>query len=563
MNLFGLGLSALTTAQHNLQTTGHNINNAAVEGYSRQTVLTQSNGAMATGAGYIGRGVQAVTVLRAYDGFLHSQLVKSQSEGAAYVSYGNEIAQLSNLFSDHTTGVSPALQKFFDGLQAVASSPADAAARQELIGRADSLATQINESNRFIESQRQNINTQLDTVVAQINSYVERIHDMNQQITKAKASGVGNHQPNDLLDQRDQLVAEINQLVDVKVLEQDGNFSLTLGSGQVLLGGPTIYPLHVVPSATDPSRQVVAYTTSFTAGQANKSELADTNFKGGQLGGILAYRTDTLDPAQNALGRLALSITAEVNAAHEKGFDLNGDKGSSFFSAHINQPVVGTNNTGTASISLKLDDASKLSTHDYELRYKNNKLEIRQLPKGEFAEVDPTAPIVVDGFEINITDAAQMKEGDVWFLQPTRRAASGFSVTITDPAKIAAAGADENGNPLGSANGDAALKLAELQNKKTVGGMTGSAAGTGAMSFNEAFSQLVNRVAVNAQQNATSAAAQKNLIQQNYSAQQAVSGVNLNEEYLMLDRYADQFRAASKLIEVGSTLFDTLLGLRN
>ena len=75
MNLFGLGLSALNTAQNNLQTTGHNINNAAVEGYNRQSVLTQTNGARATGAGYIGRGFQAVTVQRAYDGFLHNQLV--------------------------------------------------------------------------------------------------------------------------------------------------------------------------------------------------------------------------------------------------------------------------------------------------------------------------------------------------------------------------------------------------------------------------------------------------------------------------------------------------------
>ena len=218
MNLYGLGLSALNVAQNNLNTTGHNIANSQVEGYNRQTVLTQTYGARSTGAGYIGRGVQAVTVQRSYDAFLQNQLVKSQSRGAALVTYGNEISQLNNLFSDPEAGINPAIQKFFESVNAVASTPADPAARQEMIGRADSLATQIKEANRFIDNQRQDINTQLATTVSQVNSYVERIQDMNQQIVNARASGVGGHEPNDLLDQRDQLVSELNQLVDVKVL---------------------------------------------------------------------------------------------------------------------------------------------------------------------------------------------------------------------------------------------------------------------------------------------------------------------------------------------------------
>ncbi len=579
MNLFGLGLSALNTAQVNLQTTGHNINNAAVEGYNRQSVLTQTNGARATGAGYIGRGVQAVTVQRAYDSFLQNQLVKSQSQGAALVAYGNEIAQLNNLFADRTAGVSPAIQKFFDGVQAVASNPADPAARQEMIGRADSLATQINEANRFIDNQRQNINTQLDTVVAQINSYVARIDDMNQQITKARASGVGNHAPNDLLDQRDQLVAELNQLVDVNVLEQDGNFSLTLASGQVLLGGPTIYPLHAVPSAADPARYAIATTSGFKNGEPILAEVADTSIKGGQLGGLLQYRADTLDPAQNALGRLAVGIAIEFNQLHKQGFDLNGKAGTDFFSVSIaNSATAADSNKGDAVFNVdfvrqdQMDPNSDvlslaaLTAQDYEIKFEKGDYQIRALPSGGWETIDkPEEGFEKDGLFIQLKGTAQ--EGDVWRLQPTRNAADSFKVEVRDPSMIAAAAKDEAGNPLGSANGDIALQLAQLQSKKTLGGAKKEDGNTveynGAMNFNDAFSQLVNRVAVNAQQNATAATAQKNLIQQNYAAQQAVSGVNLNEEYVMLDRYADQFRAASRLIDVGATLFDTLLGLRN
>lgn len=567
MNLYGLGLSALNNAQNNLTTTGHNISNADVEGYNRQTVLSETRGAKATGGGYIGRGVQAVTVQRAYDSFLHNQLVQAQSKGAALVTYGNEISQLNDLFADRTVGISPAIQKFFDSVNAVASTPADPAARQEMIGRADSLATQINEANRFIDNQRSDINTQLDTTVSQINSYIERIDDMNQQITKARASGAGNHAPNDLLDQREQLVSELNQLVDVKVLEQDGNFSITLGSGQVLLGGPTIYPLASKPSNDDPTRNVINVTSGFSNGQPIYNEVSDLAFKGGTLGGLLQYRSDTLDQAQNDLGRLAVGIALDFNKVHEAGFDLTGVEGKPFFSVSLNDPVASSSNNSAAQITLDASaeiNVSELTGYDYEIKYESGAYSVRTLPNGKF---DAMPDNKVGGVTLNLPVSPAPGDGDTWSFRPTCNAADSFKVEITDPAKIAAAGGEDvlidPDDPslgtkrvsLGTANGDNALDLAKLQTNKTMG--------NGSLNFNDAYSQMVNRVAVNSQQNSTAAKAQVNLIQQNYAAQQAVSGVDLNEEYLNLERYSDQFRAASRMIDVGSTLFDTLLGLRN
>lgn len=138
MNLANLGITGLYAAQKRMQVTGHNINNIDTPGYNRQSVLVETAGSVGGSAGYYGRGVQVVTVQRSYDNFLYQQLVRSQTAGAALVSYGTEIAQLDNLFSDRTVGVSPALQNFFDGLEAVASQPADPSARQELLGRAES-----------------------------------------------------------------------------------------------------------------------------------------------------------------------------------------------------------------------------------------------------------------------------------------------------------------------------------------------------------------------------------------------------------------------------------------
>src|SRR5690606_23976033 len=111
-----------------------------------------------------------------------------------------------------------------------------------------------------------NINTQISTVVTQINSHVERIRDLNQQIVIAKASSSG-QPPNDLLDQREQVLSELNQLAGVRVIEQDGSFNITIGNGQVLLGGDTVFPLQAIPSADDPTRIVVAYSAPVGAGR--------------------------------------------------------------------------------------------------------------------------------------------------------------------------------------------------------------------------------------------------------------------------------------------------------
>src|SRR5690606_11859379 len=240
MNLAKMGLGAMNAAQYRLKTAAHNVNNSAVEGYNRQTVLTQSAGAQATGAGYIGRGVQAVTVDRSYDNFLFTQLVQAEGHESSVRSFANEINQLDTLVADRTVAVAPAHEKFFASVNAESSEPNDPAAREEMLGQANNLATQLRETNAYMVRQRDNLNNQITTTVDQVNSYIERIHDANQQIVKARASAT-KHEPNDLLDQRDQLVKELNQLVGVKVFEQDGRINLAVGNGQVVLSGNAVY----------------------------------------------------------------------------------------------------------------------------------------------------------------------------------------------------------------------------------------------------------------------------------------------------------------------------------
>ena len=572
MNLANLGLSGLYAAQKRMQVSGHNLNNADTIGYNRQSVLSQTAGSVGTGSGFYGRGVQAVTVQRSYDNFLYQQLVRSQTAGAALVSYGNEISQLDNLFSDRTVGISPALQKFFDGLEALASQPSDSSARQELLGRAESLATQINDATAYMNRVNENINTQIDTTVTQINSYLERINDVNKQIVSAKGSNPF-HEPNDLLDQREQLVSELSQLVDVRTVEQNGRISVTTVGGQLLLGSDKIYPLHAVRSAENPERTVVGFTSSLgNNGEPVVSEFRDGALKGGSLGGLLQFRSESLEPAISNLGRLAVGLANSVNDLHRQGFDLKGESGKNFFNVaapHVAGNARNSSMAGHLDVSfaekkqIDSDDPSKgftnpgndLTGQSYRVERVNGQFQLRNLTTDVVKPLDGENGITeVDGLKIDTSELDKAQNGDTWLIQPTAKAGASLSVNIKNPQDIAAAGTDKDGNPLSTANGDVAQKLAGLRNEKVLG--------NGSLSLNDAFGQIVNRVAVQTQQNGTAAKAQAKLIEQNYAAQQSLSGVNEDEEYMMLERYQEQYRAAARLIDISSQLFDTLLNLR-
>ncbi|WP_369326567.1 flagellar hook-associated protein FlgK [Alcaligenes nematophilus] len=571
MNLANLGITGLFAAQKRMQVTGHNIINIYTAGYNRQSVLVETAGSVGSGNGYYGRGVQVVTVQRSYDNFLYQQLVRSQTTGAALVSYGTEIAQLDNLFSDRTVGVSPALQNFFNGLEAVASQPADPSARQELLGRAESLATQIRDATSYMNRVNENINTQVGTTVTQINSYLERIDNVNKQIVAAKGTTPG-HEPNDLLDQREQLVSELGQLIDVRTVEQDGRMSITTAGGQMLLGGESIYPLHAVRSAENPERMVVGFTSALNVdGKMVVSEFREGTIKGGTLGGLLQFRQESLEPAINALGRLAVGLAHTVNDIHRQGVDLKGEAGKDMFSVSGPKVIANGNNpvsSGVPGVSFYKDPVDpadpskgytqpvdKLTGDNYRIERVDGRFQLRNLSSNDVTPLngpDKNGGITrVDGLEIDVSGLkTQSQDGDSWLLQPTVNAGSSLQVEIKRPQDIAAADKDT-----GSANGAIAQKLADLRNSKVLA--------DGSLSLNDSFGQIVNRIAVQTQQNGTAAKAQLKLIEQNYAAQQTLSGVNKDEEYIMLQRYQEQYQAAARLIDVSSQMFDTLLGLRS
>lgn len=356
--MISTGLTGIQVAQLGLLTTEHNITNANTAGFNRQRTIQATNVAMLTGAGYVGQGAHVATISRMYDSFLSSQVNRAQTTSSELASYYTQIKQIDNMLADANSGVSPALQSFFSGLQQVAANPSQLPARQALVSSAQALVARYQGLEDRISQMYDAVNEQVATTVMTINSYSTQIASLNESIVIARSAT--NQEPNDLLDQRDQLVLELNKLVRVTTTENsDGTFNVYIGNGQQLVVGTQVMKLTAQPSSDDPSRFVVGLATI-----AGPQELPESLITGGSLGGLLSFRSGTLDQAANELGRNAASLALVFNAQNALGQDLLGQSTgdtnfvSDFFT--ISQPKVyaNTNNAGTATVAATLSDPS-------------------------------------------------------------------------------------------------------------------------------------------------------------------------------------------------------------
>jgi flagellar hook-associated protein 1 FlgK len=460
------------------------------------------------------------------------------------------------MMGDETVGISPALADFYASVNAVASEPSDAATRQDLIGKGQALVSQINSAYQDLQTQRNGLNQQISQAVNSINGYLNQINKLNQEIVVARAQGNGNA-PNDLLDQRDQLLSQLSQTVGIRYTTQGDTVSISLQSGQALLSGTTVYSLQAVPSASDPQRTVVAYNMpSGPGGATTPVELDDSKFTNGTLGGLLQFRSQSLDVIQNQLGQMAAGLAVTFNALHEQGIDLQSNPGGEFFSIKPVTALSNTDNAGTGTITADYDPAtiSQLTASDYSIKYEDDgaggtQYTVTRLSDGTTTTVPGTSTtIAIDGLNLTLGGTPQI--GDSWTLQPTRNAARDIGMAITDPAKIAASSTT---NP-GTENGDNALALAQLQTTRNLAGNS--------LSVGDLFSQIVNNVGQQTADAKANDKAQTAVVNQRAANNASVSGVNLNEEYVNLSQYQEQYQAAAKIIDVASTIFDALLGLK-
>ena len=436
MSLLNTGLSGLNAAQVGLQTAGHNIANASTPGFSRQQIVQTTNTSLGGSAGMIGQGVNVSSVRRVYDDLLFGQSLQAQSQSSQLDSYYSQISQINSMFGDPNSGLSPALSGFFSSIQDLANNPDSVPSRQQLLSSGQALAARFQSLDQRFAQMGGDLNTQIDNSVTEINSLAQQIAKLN--ITIREIEG-GHDQPaNDLLDQRDGLLTRLNQEIGTTIVkDRDGSLSVFIGVGQPLVAGDQAMKLTTTTSPTNLSRSVVGYATD-----GRSSMIADSSLQGGKLGGYIAFRTNTLDNAQNALGRIATGLAKTFNDQHRLGQDLKGVAGGDFFNVAGPRVIANHGNMSpNSSITATIGDVSALTTSDYEFSYDGTNSTLKRL--SDYASVsivgqpDTSNPLNFDG--ISITGVSNLNNGDRFLVQPTHNGARDFSVAISDTAKIAAA----------------------------------------------------------------------------------------------------------------------------
>lgn len=553
-NILSIGQSALTAAQVGLNTTGHNIANAATPGYTRQVVVQSAAMAQNFGFGFLGQGTDVTTVKRIYSEFLGAQVQSVQTTKSSLDSYYSQIRQIDNMLADPSAGLSPALQNFFSGIQELSSNPASIPARQAALSSAEALASRFQSLSGRLSEIEQGINSQVTSSVNVINTYALQIAKLNDAIGIAQRS---TGQPaNDLLDQRDQLILDLNKEIKATVVKQgDGDYNVFIGNGQPLVVGVKTMALTTMPSPVNPQRIEVAYPT-----QSGSFIVGASSLVGGKLGGLMEFRDKTLIPTQTALNDLAIGLANTFNAQHRLGQDINGNPGGDFFgvptgaadfsvaitdprliaaAAPIRTSVAGTN-TGTGVISAAaVDSAYAPLSAPISLTFSAGPPEeLIGFPAG-LVTVNGTPLTILAGDPVPYTAGATLSFGGISF---TLGGAPADTDTFTVSPNTGGVGDNRN-----------ALLLGALQTSKVMNG--------GTTTYQGAFSQLVSQIGNKTRELEVTGNAAGQLLSAATLSLQSESGVNLDEEATNLLRYQQAYQAAGKVMQIASEMFDVLLSI--
>ncbi|HDG1688965.1 TPA: flagellar hook-associated protein FlgK [Kluyvera georgiana] len=553
-SLINSAMSGLSAAQSALNTTSNNIASYNVTGYTRQTtVLASANSTLGAG-GWVGNGVYVSGVQREYNAFITNQLRAAQNQSSGLTTRYEQVSKIDNMLSSATNNISTTVQDFFSSLQTLVSNAEDPAARQTVLGKAAGVVNQFKVADQYLRDQDKQVNLAITSTVEQINNYTSQIASLNDKISRLTGVGAG-ASPNDLLDQRDQLVSELNQLVGVEVNVQDGStYNITMANGYTLVAGTKSNQLAAVPSSADSSRTTVAYVDNV----AGNVEIPEKLLTTGSLGGLLTFRSQDLDQTRNSLNQMALAFADAFNQVHRGGIDADGNTNVDFFAFGAPSVVANGKNAGKAELTATMTDSSAVQATDYRITKTDAGWEVTRLSNNTSVTLDPSSDattLVFDGLSVSVDNSnGAASTGDSFTVKPVSNAIVNMKVDISSESQIAMGLADTTtGTSVGESDNRNGQKLLDLQNSKMVGG---------SKTFNDAYAAMVSNIGTQTATLKSSSTTQANVVTQLSNQQQSISGVNLDEEYGNLQLFQQYYLANAQVLQTASTLFDALINIR-
>lgn len=444
--LLDIGVSGLLAQQSKLQTTGQNITNADVEGYSRREVDLQTRDERFTSGGYIGTGVEIETIRRVTNDLLTRQSLTSTSRFEELEVLNTGLDQLDTLLSNEATGLASSINSFFASLQAVSETPSSFTLRQDVINKANSFAQSYQTLHDEIQSLLQQTDVIIESGVSEINELTSAIANLNTEIFAANGVSSGDR-PNELLDQRDILLNKLSEKISFTSVIQDGvNINLYTASGTALVVGSEASQLLVLGNNNTTQGRDVGIKVG------NITNVVTDDINGGALGGAIRLRDEGVDEAFNQIGLVHTLLSSALNVLHAEGVDLNGNAGGNLF-IDINDrtsqlfrvaPSI-KNQSSDAIVSVAIEDPGDLIPSDYKLEINNTGsllgYTVTRLKDGVIVDQNAVSQdfpraITVDGFSIQLENG-NLNSGDVFILSPTRVPPESVELLVQDPSALA------------------------------------------------------------------------------------------------------------------------------
>ncbi len=309
MSLFTVGLSALDTSQTVLNLIGNNLANANTPGYHNQVAdLTEAYPTQIANIS-VGNGVQIADTRRILDNPLETAITNHTFSLADTTAQLNTLQQMQTELSPSSGSIGDYIEQFFNDVNRLATNPSDTTQRSVVVADAQNLANTFNSLSGSLTQLQNGLDSQLNTSVSDINSLAQRIAQLNDEILKTSANG---STPNDLLDQRGQLINQLAGEINVQVLPG------TLNQVNVMAGGAPL----VVGNENN--------TLQYSIAAANQGQVTETGvptpltITGGTVSGLLSARNQSLADVQSQLNTLAGAVAQQIDNVQATGLGLSG-----------------------------------------------------------------------------------------------------------------------------------------------------------------------------------------------------------------------------------------------
>ena len=594
-----------------IEVTSHNVANVGTDGYHRQRAEIVSNNPQINGTGFLGGGAQVQTVNRIYADYLQNQLIASNATNQRYDQQLKLSKQVEGIVASNDQGIQQFMQRFYDAMQNLSNDPTTNTNRRLLLDETGNLESHISNLASILKDTQQQTNKQIEDTVTSINQQLDTIYTINKQVERALASG--SQPPNDLLDRREKAIKDLSTYIDIKPFRQkNGRVDIHTADGRLPLISDNTLTKLVAKRSDFPNE---SRTEVFMNISGESKKISDF-IHGGQLGGVLDFRKNMLDKAQDELGVTLNGLVASTNWQHYQGWDLNGNAGDNFFAPLATNAMKNIHNTGAedgTNIKVSFDpnfasanpqppylppssqpatygakqtdfknaltEIGHFTAREYELKYRagTNDFAFYDHQTGQ-PVLDNTGTQItvangaqanVEGLKFDFRNTSALSDGDSFVVKPHQDILQQFKKSLQDPNKIATRGqspVDTNNNgslldevPAAAAYGDNVnmANMASLASKKLLYSDT---AGNPSETLLGGYSKMSVNVGLYVSGTDIQHQAQTNVLQQVTNRIESLSGVNLDEEAANLLKYQQAYQASAQIIQAAQKMFTTMMG---